>query len=636
MSDSGIADSEVVVWEIEVRDPLGLASDGAAEGTECPARDLAASLGCTLTAFWEDTSDDDELMPETLTYTWSVRIPRAEHRRLDEHGVPEAVAAICRELRSMLPPELGDWRIGPDWDLTQAEADNVAVRDAYFDLLGPLEAALLPLRADGAGDHEPLASIWVSAGGELAGTYALWLCEDPDLDRWLIVNAGVALPDRFWGSPAGAGLLQRGVLGRPPVVVLPMPAEPVWMASLQVGCFSRTRLSPGAPAARVPGALHQWTSGDPEALAARVCRDIRALLPRLGSPAEPAGPARAAAPAAVTERPRPSAATENPQALDRLAQMLARKAGTSRRAALSLVTDAAGQGALPAPLDPDGIRQALSLLQQRHAAMAGTREPGLEPRYRRLTEIFGGRLRPGVPQKTARAQAAGVLPVRFWDDYDPVASAGAAMLDNDDDDDLDSAWWQRVVAAGARPDAILPDPYHGRRSADGAVPLDRALDARDAAGYRGRLYELDLEGIVRREPRDVDAWAHLGNYYLDLADPGTPHPPGVPEPEDRRRHSWTRTALGYYQAAVAIAELALPDPFTGFLRWGHLDNRAFARAAFGAALSAWRLGRFDEAGQVLTNMLWLNPEDNQGARYLLPRVQARDPWEDAMEDLEKT
>jgi len=49
----------------------------------------------------------------------------------------------------------------------------------------------------------------------------------------------------------------------------------------------------------------------------------------------------------------------------------------------------------------------------------------------------------------------------------------------------------------------------------------------------------------------------------------------------------------------------------------------------GMALALWQLGRFAEAEQTLLNMLWLNPEDNPGARDLLAAVRARAPWEDA-------
>ncbi len=47
---------------------------------------------------------------------------------------------------------------------------------------------------------------------------------------------------------------------------------------------------------------------------------------------------------------------------------------------------------------------------------------------------------------------------------------------------------------------------------------------------------------------------------------------------ERQRRSWLRSALGHYQTAVGVADLTLPDPYGGFLTWGHLDNRPFFRA----------------------------------------------------------
>jgi hypothetical protein len=324
--------------------------------------------------------------------------------------------------------------------------------------------------------------------------------------------------------------------------------------------------------------------------------------------------------------------TTNPTHRTRLARALADAAGIGYQKALSRVDEVAGAGLLPGRLDAAGMRQALEVLRHRTAAGAGNspQSRALEPRYYRLAEVVNGRLRPGVPQKTAKAEAAGVLPLRSWGEFDPrgmadpdgiVTVAGGRGTD----------WWHRVAAAGPRPDCILPDPYQGRRGRDGSVPIDRALDERDArdpTGYSHRRYEMDLQGIVRREPRDVDAWAHFGNLRLDLADPATPQPLGAPEPQDRWRRSWTWTALGYYQAAVAIAELALPDPFSGFLRRGHLDNRPFFRALAGLALAFWALGQFDEAEQTLLNILWLSPGDDQGAGELLAPVRAQVRWED--------
>lgn len=316
--------------------------------------------------------------------------------------------------------------------------------------------------------------------------------------------------------------------------------------------------------------------------------------------------------------------TPNPTHRTRLARALADATGISYQMALSLVAGAAAEGVLPEQLDPPGMQRALGLLQQRAGTGRPARARALEPRYYRLTEVVRGRVRPGVAQRLARAQATAVAPARSWGDYDPhgmdhaggiVTVAGGRGTD----------WWLRVKAAGARSDCILPDPYWQHRSPDGAVPVDRALDERDRTGDL-KLYETRLKDILRREPRDVDAWAHLGSLYLYMADDANWT---IPLDDERQRRSWLHTALGHYQAGVGIAELALPDPFTGFLRHGHLDNRPFGRAIFGAAVALWRLGRLDEAEQTLLNMLWLNPEDNAGARLLLPTVRDHVRWEDA-------
>jgi tetratricopeptide (TPR) repeat protein len=48
----------------------------------------------------------------------------------------------------------------------------------------------------------------------------------------------------------------------------------------------------------------------------------------------------------------------------------------------------------------------------------------------------------------------------------------------------------------------------------------------------------------------------------------------------------------------------------------------------GYGLCLWRLGRFDEAWQIFDRMLWLNPSDNQGIRFLIDDVYAKRAWED--------
>lgn len=293
-----------------------------------------------------------------------------------------------------------------------------------------------------------------------------------------------------------------------------------------------------------------------------------------------------------------------------------------------MVAEAAAAGVLPARLDADGIHRALRELLCRNAA--GAAWGALEPRYYKLAEIVNGRLRPGVQQRVAEAAAAGVPGVRSWGDFDPAGFAdkdGRVALGGG----LGTDWWARVAAAGPRPDCILPDPYEGRSGTDGSVPLDRAMSQRDATGDVW-AYADELERIGHREPRDVDAWAHLGNHYLNLAEAADGmRSPGGPAVGERTVRGWLEKALGFYQVGVSVAELALPDPFGGFLFRGHLDNRPFFRAIHGAAYCLWALGRFDEAEHVLLNMLWLTPGDDPGASDLLPIVRARTLWGHAAE-----
>jgi hypothetical protein len=54
----------------------------------------------------------------------------------------------------------------------------------------------------------------------------------------------------------------------------------------------------------------------------------------------------------------------------------------------------------------------------------------------------------------------------------------------------------------------------------------------------------------------------------------------------------------------------------------------------GYGLCLWRLGRFWEAKGIFERMLWMNPSDNQGVRFVLPQVRTKRVWEDFMAEEE--
>jgi len=81
---------------------------------------------------------------------------------------------------------------------------------------------------------------------------------------------------------------------------------------------------------------------------------------------------------------------------------------------------------------------------------------------------------------------------------------------------------------------------------------------------------------------------------------------------DRELDSWRR--------ALEAGEKALGkdgfDEYAGHF-WGFLETRPYMRARLGLAVALWRRGVRDEAIDHLREMLRLNPNDNQGVRYIL-------------------
>ena len=85
-------------------------------------------------------------------------------------------------------------------------------------------------------------------------------------------------------------------------------------------------------------------------------------------------------------------------------------------------------------------------------------------------------------------------------------------------------------------------------------------------------------------------------------------------------------AKRHYQVGVGIGELTLGKDFPDLLPWGVMDNRPFLRCYHGLGLALWRLRDFQGAREIFEHMLWLNPMDNQGARFLLDAMDRGKTW----------
>lgn len=195
-------------------------------------------------------------------------------------------------------------------------------------------------------------------------------------------------------------------------------------------------------------------------------------------------------------------------------------------------------------------------------------------------------------------------------DLEPLSLVPMGMWDPGEEywgeeDDPVEEWAAPMIACGPRPmfemEQVLPghdpddDPFED--------PITRSNDLM-SAGRRAEGAKILME-LCEADLRCLDAHAHLGNLVFDL------------NPQDALRH---------YEVGLRIGELSLGEDFNGVLPWGLVDNRPFLRCMHGFGLCLWRLGRFAEAGRLFKRMLWLNPSDNQGVRFLVDAVKAKSPW----------
>jgi hypothetical protein len=167
-------------------------------------------------------------------------------------------------------------------------------------------------------------------------------------------------------------------------------------------------------------------------------------------------------------------------------------------------------------------------------------------------------------------------------------------------------WAKPIIAHGSRPQFEMEQVVPGQNPDDPFDdPITRSNDLKEG-GERAEAIKI-LMDLCDADLRCLDAHSHLGNFVFDHY------------PQDALRH---------YEAGLRIGELSLGKNFNGVLQWGFIDNRPFLRCMHGYGLCLWRLGRFDEALTVFDRILWLNPSDNQGVRFLLDEVREKTAWED--------
>lgn len=193
------------------------------------------------------------------------------------------------------------------------------------------------------------------------------------------------------------------------------------------------------------------------------------------------------------------------------------------------------------------------------------------------------------------------LALKEWGPWDPEEEDWA------EDGRPAPPWVRPIIRRGPRPSFELEACRPGNDPETGGWDSDPVMEAIELweSGKKVQAMRL-LEEACRADLRCLDAHAHLGAFHFDRQ---------------------PAKALLHYHVGVAIGWLSLGPDFDGVLPWGCLDNRPYLRCLHGSGLCYWRLGFFTEAKRVFERMLWMNPSDNQGVRFVLPAVRAKRDWQ---------
>ncbi len=132
-------------------------------------------------------------------------------------------------------------------------------------------------------------------------------------------------------------------------------------------------------------------------------------------------------------------------------------------------------------------------------------------------------------------------------------------------------------------------------------------------GYLGKA-EKKFNEVLKQDPKYVDAINGLGSIALENAE--------LVEAEK------------YYKEAYMLTIEKLGGNFPKQLEWTELSNRPYLRAMHGLGLTLWRQEKTDKALKIFRKMLKLNPNDNQGIRFIIPAIKNGKSWEQFIEEEE--
>lgn len=197
------------------------------------------------------------------------------------------------------------------------------------------------------------------------------------------------------------------------------------------------------------------------------------------------------------------------------------------------------------------------------------------------------------------ASALGLTPLKLkeHETWDPTEEYWGETAEPE------SAWAKAIIAHGSRPSFEMEQIIPGDDGDDFEDDITRSADLKEAGAYAEA--ESLLIGLLQQDLRCIDAHVHLGHLEFE---------------RDLKK------SVRHYRMAQQIGDLTVGAEFRNVLRWGHINNRPYLRALHGLGLCLWRLNQRTEATALFNRMLWMNPTDNQGVRFLLSDIGAGMDW----------
>ncbi len=203
-------------------------------------------------------------------------------------------------------------------------------------------------------------------------------------------------------------------------------------------------------------------------------------------------------------------------------------------------------------------------------------------------------------------RSVGALKMKSFGKWDP----------KDEFQDYDEAQpthpYDKIIATGKRPSWEMENILPGYDPDDLDCPIGEGIDLMDSGDWQGAVRHMN--GLLKKDPRCLDAYTHLGNWYF--------------EQEDSKD---LNTALNFYKTGVAIGMKSIGNKENDVFPWGLIDNRPFMRCLHGLGLCFFRQKKLTEALMIFSKMIWFNPSDNQGARFLIKALIDGVSWVDFQE-----